>query len=249
MPGFISGHPLNERIVFMIFENCGSMYKYWMDYVTERAEDLANNEFKAEFEAIHDKGIKVTMAAIFPSTDIYSTYFQFHEGHIRQDYVQNSFIKYKLQEISSDMAMFYSSYVQNGKIKIDQFFLEVLVMGFMYTVLNGITTPELLKRKLEITIRHEFGHMLDFLKFIDCDQDEYRRMMDEDDRLYDEHWAYVREHNCDKYQEERLRRYYNIPCEAIANRLGGVNTDELIEIELKLAENKRNKKTIELREL
>ena len=231
----------------MIFENCGSLYWYWHDYVRKYADNLLMTEFKPEVIGLHDIGIRICFTTISPVEDLYSDIIASHNGHFSREYLEKSIETMNHKTRTTDMAMTYTYSQENGKIKIEKFYLEILQMGFMSSILCGFATPELFKRKLEITIRHELGHMLDFMRYIDCDEKDYMRERTERDAYDKEYWDWAATHADTTTQEERLRRYYNIPCEARANILGGVNVDELIDIELKMAENVNKKRTVEIK--
>lgn len=231
----------------MILENCGSMYSYWVDYVKNYANELLATEFKPEVRGLRDLGIHICATEMSPVDDLYCEAILSHSGRFSRDSLTKSFEAYKLKVTTTDMAMTYTYSIRRGKIKIEKFYFEIIQMGFMTGILRGMSTPELLKRKLEITTRHELGHMLDFMQFIDCDENDYIRARAEQDAYDREYWEWVNDHMKDTTQEERLRRYYNIPCEAIANKLGGVDTDELIDVELKLTENENKKRTVEIK--
>ncbi len=100
-------------------------------------------------------------------------------------------------------------------------------------LLNLYRFEEWLKHDITTQLKHEFGHVLNYIELDGTSYAEWYEDFKKNNEAYDAFHKWVEESKENKTfsAEESVARYYSIPSEARANALGNVTMDDLLRIE------------------
>lgn len=100
-------------------------------------------------------------------------------------------------------------------------------------LLNLYRFEEWLKHDITTQLKHEFGHVLNYIELDGTSYSEWYEDFKKNNEAYDDFHKWVEESKENKTftVEESVARYYSIPSEARANALGNVTMDDLLRIE------------------
>ena len=165
---------------------------------------------------------------------LWETRFERHKGHFTRKYVQESFspsTRY-LVEHSFDATIFYKEDNENGICHIDRMYLYANMPHILIDMFSRISTLDTkteddIKYAIKITLRHEVGHILNYINDVDnkhVDHVNNLRKIDMESR--NELYTIMD----DLSDEEFLNRYYSqIPDERKANELVGLTPQDMID--------------------
>lgn len=129
----------------------------------------------------------------------------------------------------------HAAYVVDNKIKVCDLSIEIVVEQFFYHVLQNIEHIDLLMESYHQSIRHEIGHLIDYINCEGMNVDEYRALKKSDRE------GFVKFR--DKYQDsvktfedenKRMHAYYEMPAEARANKNVNLDPEDIIEMDNRL---------------
>lgn len=158
--------------------------------------------------------------------------FERHKGHFTRKYVQESFspsTQYLVQH-SFEAVVFYKEDEENGIYHIDRMYLyadmpHILINMFSRISTLDTQTEDHIKHMIKISLRHEVGHILDYINEVDnkhIDHVNHLRKI-EDDAICEFNSIMDNLSN-----EECIIKYYQLPGEKRANELVGLTPQDFL---------------------
>ena len=159
--------------------------------------------------------------------------FERHKGHFTRKYVQESFspsTQYLVQH-SFEAVVFYKEDEENGIYHIDRMYLYANMPHILINMFSRISTLDTqtedhIKHMIKISLRHEVGHILDYINEVDnkhIDHVNHLRKI-EDDAICE--FNSIRDNLSN---EECIIKYYQLPGERRANELVGLTPQDMID--------------------
>lgn len=212
----------------MILEDCSSLESYFLRFILDEYKKLAAGEFKQDFDSFKQP---CQIRILSGSDVIWRDMFQHHHGHIRRDYVSKNFDLYDQKEYSTMMSAYHEGAVSSdGIVHLTQLYVDIHTVALDKFILDNIADLDRLKKLICVCLRHEIGHIIDYIRFDGLPVEEYKEYWDKKDCQYDEFYEWKRkQENID--WKEKLRRYYSIEIESVANRNGGITINDILEVE------------------
>ena len=209
------------------FKKNQTLAGYILNEIGEYANDLMSNEFRDVF--------KETPINIYMSNSLAD--FRFKELSVKGRLNKKHLLK-AVDEISQrndgvSMMAFHAMDNVDGKAQLVYAWIRLMSENIYYEILVNLENIDLTIEYLKMSMRHEIGHIIDFLKMDGIPFEEYDRITDTDskemEKFYDK-WGY-NTHNLTKEQaHQRTRDYYACPSEARANKNVNFDLDKYIDI-------------------
>lgn len=212
----------------MILENCNSLESYFLRFILNEYKKLAKGEFKQDFDSFKQP----CQIRILSGSDVmWRDMFQNHHGHIRRDYISKNFQLYDQKEYTMIMSAYHEGVVlSDGTFRLTQTYLDIHTVALDKFILDNIADLDHVKKLICVTLRHEIGHLIDYIRFDGLSFEEYKEYWDKKEYQYNEFFEWKRKRENIDWEEE-LRRYYSIETESIANRNGGITINDILEVE------------------
>jgi hypothetical protein len=177
-----------------------------------------------------------------------------HKGHITKKWLFNILKEESQKEDTNTFSISPRYRVDNGVFYITGFVLYVRYSGITRDLCLNLYDLDYMYKQYEWFLKHELGHFIDHILHHDgitkeeLDEREKKKLDD-----YAKHYKWL-----DEYRKQPgcnpdtvNRAYYDIPGEAIANELMGINVEDMIKMENAMKKKYKNKMmitTIKLKE-
>lgn len=234
----------------MIFNDCADLSFWWREYISERLSDLLTNRFKKEFEMLKERGITTS---IYYDDRIDSLLTELNDHDITElrtfEGIRHLITNFQIKNRTSAMMAGVVMNTNNGVLVIKELYVKLNMDTINTYILSNIGNQEKLKEIFDTIIAHEMGHFIDYMKYIDMPVSVYYDSLRHTKPYYEEFYEWTAQHKGPEYAEESLRKYYSIPDEDAANKIGGVDTEKLIALELSRNENVHKNVKIEIKVL
>ena len=129
----------------------------------------------------------------------------------------------------------YKGHFKDDKLKIEGLKILINLDAFKEKLIMNIEHLDLVEQFLKISIRHEVGHLMDYISYDGVSKKDIEAMRDENNVARDKYYKKFFDDTgvkADVDETERLTYYYaQIPCEASANELADVDLQELLRLE------------------
>ena len=119
----------------------------------------------------------------------------------------------------------------NGLFYIDQVSLDIHMSGLNKLILDNISDLESVEKYLNVSIRHEIGHLIDYRRFNKRPVEEYVEYFTRYNHQCDEFYRWKREVSKDDNWEDELRLYHSIEVEANADVNAGLTIEDFLSLE------------------
>jgi hypothetical protein len=134
-------------------------------------------------------------------------------------------------------ATFNGDFIKSGcmgcVMKINQLTIRIHIDRVNDFIMNHLDNIDIVMGSIKIGLRHEFGHIIDFIRYQGMSEDEFRK---ECDRRNKEIEAWYESVKGKQWSYDDICRYHQLETEAVANRNTNVDVEELLELDTKLNE-------------
>lgn len=215
-----------------------SFYDYLLSVISDTCDDLINKEFKEIFDKIDVKPELICRNSFIACYDMFS---DIPRGHFSKSIIRNKFLDNTNYIIIYPMVSTFDGHVTNDDtIKIDQLHVVINEDVFRRVILDSFNSGiDILIDWIKMSVRHEIGHLIDYISFEGMNINDYTMMSTRRDEEMDAHnkkWdKYIREDEYHNKEEERLMEYYTLEKEAVANTCVGLTASDLVGIDRKLS--------------
>ena len=168
----------------------------------------------------------------------------FHKGHITKDFTKRLLRDWRDKEENSNASVLTEWEYKDGKVYIMRFTVRITIAALAKDICDNIFDLNLFKKKLRWMLKHEVGHMVDYMrnrhnipveelnKLLTQDREDYAKYYDE--------LAQIKEWTYDMMRNDN-RKYYSMHQEAAANIAAEIDVEDLIEIDEEIRSKYHNK--------
>lgn len=168
----------------------------------------------------------------------------FHKGHITKDFTKRLLRDWRDKEENSNASVLTEWEYKDGKVYIMRFTVRITIAALAKDICDNIFDLNLFKKKLRWMLKHEVGHMVDYMrnrhnipveelnKLLTQDREDYAKYYDE--------LAQVKEWTYEMMRNDN-RKYYSMHQEAAANIAAEIDVEELIDIDEEIRSKYHNK--------
>lgn len=231
-------------------ENCLDLDNYFRNVIQDEMTNLLQGEFKAVFENVEHPISLVYEGSSF----LLWNRLRYLKGEITRDMIFDEIYKYQFDEYTRPMcADVRFQRDDNGCFRLKRLRIGVSVPCLHAEIVKKIKCPDILKRQLQLIIRHELGHLMDYLRWEGQLWDEFKEYRQKSREELDKYYDWMEEHRENKKvvdEVERTKRYHSIPMESMADQLGNVSVNDILNLQTeydKLCEDNRKDDCIEIR--
>ena len=160
--------------------------------------------------------------------------FEYHKGHFTRKYVQESFSSEMgfFTEHAFEAMCFYEGIRDDGICHIDRMYLNVnmeqlLIQLFMHISILDTKTEDHIKHMIKISVRHEVGHILDWINDVDNKHRDHVINKKKINTSTMNEFYSIKDTLSD--EELYIRYYSQIPDERSANELVGLTPQDMID--------------------
>lgn len=210
---------------------CNDLEYYVIHMAKMRIKELITKTYKNHFDDF--KG-NISIRTERCSVKIFNDNFSMMKGHITRKYIKNVFENFEKLNCS----MFAATY--NGCFKDDHIVISDLSI-VIYTdyidrvLLININSFDAVMRMIDISIRHEVGHLLDFMSFNGITEEEYDKENQCDTEETEKFNEFLLSLDDESDPEVFYRMYYDtIDRERRANENVGLTWKDFYEIDKEL---------------
>lgn len=218
------------------------LYGYFFKYICEKFIKYTY-EYKDLDEFITKNKIDIKVKECYTS-DVMSQELRLHKGHITKDYAKKMFRDWRDKERHSHLGVYTEWGLENGKVTIIRFTLQIRTAPLCIYICEKAYDLELVKKEMDWMIKHEIGHMIDYVRNRHgISVNEFKALCERDQKNYEkyyEHLATIEEWTTEEALADN-RRYYEIEQEATANAAAGIDVSEMIDYERAFVDKYKNK--------
>lgn len=220
----------NEKRTTQITLKPGTTFDgYWLNYIVNEAKRLMHDEFKDIFDnlpdTLEDKRLKFSLVDdlfIFCDERMSSL------DEVNSETLSRALASHKQEH---DNAMFQAEFC--GKLDKEIFVLTYIGLQINTSVLYKIIMREfdridLMKECITLTLRHELGHIIDFISY---HGKPWKTVMKIRDRYIDEKKEYFKSWEGKPFSQELSIKYQELEEESVANTNGHVDVKRAREVE------------------
>lgn len=128
-------------------------------------------------------------------------------------YGQYCYASFELKSVNSAMG---------SVMKLEKMSIEMHTDRLNDLIINHLDNLELVIENIKFSIRHEFGHILEYITYHGMSEDEFIAMENRRNKELDEWYTSV---DGKKRTMDDIRRYYGLESEGIANMLADVDVE------------------------
>lgn len=212
------------------------LYQYLLSIASDELENMIDNEFKEIFDRISVK----------PKSVLQNTYYEAYNrniadiprGYLSKSKIRENFVRFKNNFVEHPMMASYQAENIDGVLRIRE--LKVIINDdkFKTIIIDCMDVGlDVLIEWIKISIRHEVGHLIEYVSFDGMSIDEYLEMRDRRNKAREDHyqkWENVTNHTSES-EDSCMLEYYQLEGEAAANVNACISTDELIALDNKMA--------------
>lgn len=202
---------------------------YWIDFLVNTAMDLMKGEFKEFFDNIPDtvKGHKVQFLLHDDLSMLTKDYLS-KLDKFDADTISKAFNDYRHQCSTADAQAEFFGEERKGKFILTELRINFHYTNMCKTIMRTFDHVDVLKEFFTNVVRHELGHIMDFLSYHGRpikEIVELRREYDEEKVEFYKSWEGK------QFSKELSIKYNELGEEAIANINGNVDVNRMSEIE------------------
>ena len=223
--GYIPGYNFFcERMIIMEYSN--NLYKYIIhEWILPDFYELIE-KYKDDF-----KGIEVSLSVKSIEGCIKEEMLD-HTGRYTKKWVRETLERIISQDSMNIMMTNYRGYAdKDGVMTVTNIEISIMCDSLMNLILANLHQLDLLKESLHLSIQHEFGHALDYSGYNGMNISDVKAIHDKEEARKEEFFRLLNDgyyNDPDGIQWDEA--YNNLPVEAIANQLAGIDVDEYLKI-------------------
>lgn len=169
---------------------------------------------------------------------------RFHKGHITKDFTKRLLRDWRDKEENSNASVLTEWEYKDGKVYIMRFTVRITLAALSKDICDNIFDLNLYKDKLRWLLKHEVGHMVDYMRNRhNIPIEELNRLLTQDHEDYAKYYdelAQVKEWTYEMTNNDN-RKYYSMHQEAAANIAAGIDVEDLIKIDAEIRNKYHNK--------
>ena len=148
---------------------CNDLENHIIRMIKTRIDELMTKTYKTRFDDFNGNfSIRIERC----SNKIFNDNFSMMKGHITHEYVKNIFQNFERLN-NSMFAATYNGYSKDGCLVISDLSIIVYIDFINRILLVNINSLDAVMRMIDISIRHEVGHLLDFISYNGMSKEEY----------------------------------------------------------------------------
>lgn len=214
------------------------LYGYFFKYI---CDEFRNNlkEHPEILEFVKKNHVPILAKECFTS-DMMGQELQWHKGHLKKEDVKIALRNWRDKEQNSSLGIYTEWVYRDGKIWIGSFTLQIRSAPLCMDICKFINDFDLYKKFLSWSVKHEMGHVLDYINTRHgLNVDEYTAIIKRDKYEYDQYFEETADVRTDTIEQviELNEKYYALTQERAANNAIGISVSELNKIDVE-----RNKK-------
>ena len=168
----------------------------------------------------------------------------FHKGHITKDFTKRLLRDWRDKEENSNASVLTEWEYKDGKVYIMRFTVRITIAALAKDICDNIFDLNLFKKKLRWMLKHEVGHMVDYMRHRhNIPVEELNKLLTQDREDYAKYYdelAQVKEWTYEMMRNDN-RKYYSMHQEAAANIAAEIDVEELIDIDEEIRSKYHNK--------
>ena len=150
---------------------CNDLENHIIRMIKTRINELIFKTYKTRFDDFNGN-ISIRMER--SSSKIFNDNFSMMKGHITHKYVKNVFDNFERLN-NSMFAATYNGYSKDGCVIISKLSIVIYIDFINRFLLVNINAFDAVMRMIDISIRHEVGHLIDFMSFNGMTEEEYKK--------------------------------------------------------------------------
>lgn len=220
------------------------LYGYFFKFICD--EFVKNMKEHPEINEFAKKNNVNIFARECFTADMISQEIDSHKGHIKRSDAKMALRNWRDKEQNSVLGIYTEWVLREGKMWVARITLQIRPATLCFEICVSIHDLELYKKHIAWAVKHEIGHVLDYINTRHgISLEEFNRICERDkneyDKYYDESANVVGSSLEDR--NKLNRRYYDIPQERDANKAIGITVDEMIAIDDEMFNKYHNKLT------
>jgi hypothetical protein len=168
----------------------------------------------------------------------------FHKGHITKDFTKRLLRDWRDKEENSNASVLTEWEYKDGKVYIMRFTVRITTAALAKDICDNIFDLNMFKKKLRWMLKHEVGHMVDYMRNRhNIPVEELNRLLTQDREDYAKYYdelAQVKEWTYEMMRNDN-RKYYSMHQEAAANIAAEIDVEDLIAIDEEIRSKYHNK--------
>ena len=168
----------------------------------------------------------------------------FHKGHITKDFTKRLLRDWRDKEENSNASVLTEWEYKDGKVYIMRFTVRITIAALAKDICDNIFDLNLFKKKLRWMLKHEVGHMVDYMRHRhNIPVEELNRLLTQDREDYAKYYdelAQIKEWTYEMMRNDN-RKYYSMHQEAAANIAAEIDVEDLIAIDEEIRSKYHNK--------
>jgi hypothetical protein len=168
----------------------------------------------------------------------------FHKGHITKDFTKRLLRDWRDKEENSNASVLTEWEYKDGKVYIVRFTVRITTAALAKDICDNIFDLNMFKKKLRWMLKHEVGHMVDYMRNRhNIPVEELNRLLTQDREDYAKYYdelAQVKEWTYEMMRNDN-RKYYSMHQEAAANIAAEIDVEDLIAIDEEIRSKYHNK--------
>lgn len=212
-----------------------SFYDYMFSIIDDTYNNLVNKEFKDVFDRIDFKPKKLISKTFYQCYN--NTVGELPRGYVSKSSVRDKFLEHELDITHYPMMAGYNGRIDDGIFRLTDLRITINEDRFKSLIVDSFDTGmELLIEWIKISVRHEVGHLMDYISMNGISGGEYLELVHRRRKEKEAHIKKWDEHmHADVItaddEGQRIREYYELETEATANVLANVDTKRMLEID------------------
>lgn len=207
-------------------EYSGNLYKHIVhEWILKDFYDLIE-EFQDQV-----KGIKVSLL-IKSIEGIIKEEILDHKGRYTKRWIGETLERIANQDSMNIMVTSYRGYAgKDSKLIVTNIDISIMYDSLINLIIANLHQLDLLKESLHLSIRHEFGHVLDYSGYNGMDISDVKAIHDKEEQRKEEFFRLLSSGYYDDPDGIQWdEAYNNLPVEVMANLLVGIDVDKYLRI-------------------
>lgn len=207
-------------------EYSGNLYKHIVhEWILKDFYDLIE-EFQDQV-----KGIEVSLL-IKSIEGIIKDEILDHNGRYTKRWIGETLERITNQDSMNIMVTSYRGCAgKDGKLIVTNIDISIMYDSLINLIIANLHQLDLLKESLHLSIRHEFGHVLDYSGYNGMDISDVKAIHDKEEQRKEEFFRLLSSGYYDDPEGIQWdEAYNNLPVEVMANLLTGIDVDKYLRI-------------------
>lgn len=214
---------------------CQDLSHYFVGMIVGKAKKLMDTTYKHCFENT-DVGVDFTLETNVVT--LFNDRFADHKGHITRKYVLDQFNTFESIGAPLMSAKWYANRCDN-KIKITNLEFSIYIDNLNHLILKHISNLDVLIEMLDLNVKHEVGHLIDYISWDGTSFDDVIERMTKNKqelKKFDD-FCLSADTDDENFDELFYKMYYaGIEMEATANANVGLTYEDFRDVSKRLSD-------------